>query len=267
MFRLSSRRVGASIAVSDVARAREFYEGALGLLVRDDSGDNIAYTCADETTINIFFSPNAGTAKSTLVGFDVDDIYTAVDELAAQGVTFEVYTEGPIITDERGIASFEGGNKVAYFKDPDGNILSLAFVRDDWREPLDGARVATRLPCQDLDRARSWYREKLGLEPTEEREGGLRYTFGPTEFALFSSTGAASGESTQMAINVPDIDAAVAGLKQRGVVFEEVDVPGLETKDGIADIDGNYPSKGKGERGAWFRDSEGNLIGLGQAVH
>jgi hypothetical protein len=46
----------------------------------------------------------------------------------------------------------------------------------------------------------------------------------------------------------------------------DVDAPGLETKDGIADIEGNYPSKGKGERGAWFHDSEGNLIGLGQPV-
>ena len=50
-------------------------------------------------------------------------------------------------------------------------------------------------------------------------------------------------------------------------MFEEVDVPGLKTVDGIADVTGNYPSKGgKGERGAWFRDSEGNLLGVGQPV-
>lgn len=51
------------------------------------------------------------------------------------------------------------------------------------------------------------------------------------------------------------------------MVFEDVDVPGLRTRDGIADIDGNYPSKGAcGERAAWFRDSEGNLIGIGEPV-
>ena len=63
-----------------------------------------------------------------------------------------------------------------------------------------------------------------------------------------------------------DLDATVAELKARGVEFEEVDVPGLKTVDGIAQVAGNYPSKGTGEQAAWFRDSEGNLIGVGQAV-
>jgi hypothetical protein len=59
----------------------------------------------------------------------------------------------------------------------------------------------------------------------------------------------------------------VAELKQRGVVFEDVDVPGLETTDSIAEVQGNYPSKGStGERAAWFRDSEGNLLGVGQPL-
>jgi hypothetical protein len=49
-----------------------------------------------------------------------------------------------------------------------------------------------------------------------------------------------------------------------GVGFEEYELPGLTTRDGIADIEGNYPSKGSGERAVWFRDSEGNLLGIGQ---
>jgi hypothetical protein len=49
-------------------------------------------------------------------------------------------------------------------------------------------------------------------------------------------------------------------------VFEEYDVPGLTTVDGVAEIEGNYPSKGVGERGAWFYDSEGNLLGMGQPL-
>ncbi|MGH8978881.1 MAG: VOC family protein, partial [Acidimicrobiia bacterium] len=207
MFSLSTCRVGASVAVSDIARARQFYEGVLGLTVRTDTGDNVAYTCADDSIIDVFVSPHAGTAESTVAGFDVDDIDLAVDELTKQGVTFERYTEGPIVTDDRGVASFEGGNQVAYFKDPDGNILSIAYAPAQHTSPLAGAHVATRLPAQDLERARAWYRDKLGLEPTEEREGGLGYSFGATAFALFASTGKPSGAHTQMAIDVSDIDA------------------------------------------------------------
>jgi catechol 2,3-dioxygenase-like lactoylglutathione lyase family enzyme len=129
---------------------------------------------------------------------------------------------------------------------------------------LNKGRVATRLPAQDLNRARAFYADKLGLEPVEERPGGLRYVCAGGEFALFESVGAASGAHTQMGWEVDDIEATVTELRSRGVVFEEYDIPGLETVDGIADIEGNYPSKGTGERGAWFRDSEGNMLGIGQ---
>ena len=132
---------------------------------------------------------------------------------------------------------------------------------------LKDGRVATRLPAQDLERARRFYSEKLGLDPSEERPGGLLYDHGQGAFALFELTGASSGEFTQMGWDVDDIEATVAELKGRGVVFEEVDVPGLRTIDGIAEVEGNYPSKGgKGERAAWFRDSEGNMIGVGQPI-
>ena len=84
---------------------------------------------------------------------------------------------------------------------------------------------------------------------------------------IFQSAGRPSGEHTQMAWTVDDIEGVVATLRSRGVVFEDVDVPGFHTADGIAEIEGNYPSAGGvGERGAWFRDSEGNLLGIGQAV-
>jgi catechol 2,3-dioxygenase-like lactoylglutathione lyase family enzyme len=131
---------------------------------------------------------------------------------------------------------------------------------------LSKGRVATRLPAQDLNRARAFYADKLGLEPVEEREGGLRYVSAGGEFALFQSEGAPSGDHTQMGWEVEDIEATVAALRARGVVFEEYDFPGLRTVDGIADIEGNYPSKGIGERGAWFRDSEGNMLGIGQPL-
>ena len=131
---------------------------------------------------------------------------------------------------------------------------------------LADSQVATRLPVNNLERARRFYSEKLGLEPAEERPGGLCYRCGSGYFALFESTGAASGTHTQMGWEVVDIEATVAMLRARGVVFEDYDLPGLKTVNGIAEIEGNYPSKGVGERGAWFRDSEGNLLGIGQAV-
>ncbi|MFJ9406126.1 VOC family protein [Streptomyces sp. NPDC101393] len=137
----------------------------------------------------------------------------------------------------------------------------------DDRNPLTRARVATRLPAQDLDRGRRFYSAQLGLEPVDERPGGLLYRCGGVDFVLFQSTGASPGTFTQMAWEVDDIEAVVAELGRRGVVFEEVDVPGFRTRDGIAEVDGNYPSKGaRGERGAWFRDSEGNLLGIGELV-
>jgi catechol 2,3-dioxygenase-like lactoylglutathione lyase family enzyme len=131
---------------------------------------------------------------------------------------------------------------------------------------LARSAVATRLPAQDLERARRFYAEKLGLEPIEEREGGLRYECGGVVFALFASAGAPSGAHTQMGWEVDDIDATVAELRARGVVFEEYDFPGMKTVDGIAEIEGNYPSKGTGERAVWFHDSEGNLLGIGEPV-
>ncbi|WP_306188256.1 MULTISPECIES: VOC family protein [unclassified Streptomyces] len=137
----------------------------------------------------------------------------------------------------------------------------------DTTGPLSRARVAARLPAQDLDRARRFYAEKLGLEPEDERPGGLLYRCSGVDFVVFRSAGASPGTFTQMAFEVDDIEVVVAELRRRGVVFEEVGTPGLRTRDGIADIEGNYPSKGaRGERGAWFRDSEGNLLGVGEPV-
>jgi len=132
------------------------------------------------------------------------------------------------------------------------------------RDVLAQSQVATRLPAQDLDRARRFYAEKLGLEPVEERPGGLLYRCGSGFFALFQSAGTAAGTHTQMGWEVTDLVATMAALRSRGVVFEEYDLPGLKTHSGIASINGNYPSKGTGEYGAWFKDSEGNLLGIGQ---
>jgi catechol 2,3-dioxygenase-like lactoylglutathione lyase family enzyme len=123
---------------------------------------------------------------------------------------------------------------------------------------LANARTATRLPAQDLDRARAFYADKLGLQPAEERPGGILYRpAGGGEFALFSSSEAPSGTHTQMGFEVEDIEAVAAELRRQGVVLEV---------EAITEVEGNYPSKGSGERAIWFRDSEGNLLGVGEVV-
>src|SRR5215213_8970864 len=118
-----------------------------------------------------------------------------------------------------------------------------------------------------MERARRFYSQRLGLEPVEERPGGLLYRCGGCEFGLFESAGSSPGTFTQMGWEVDDIDATVADLRARGLELEQVDLPGLKTVDGIAEVAGNYPSKGgKGERAAWFRDSEGNMLGIGEPL-
>jgi catechol 2,3-dioxygenase-like lactoylglutathione lyase family enzyme len=127
---------------------------------------------------------------------------------------------------------------------------------------MDRLKTATpkaALPVEDLARAKAYYRDKLGLEPTREVEGALFYEGSDNSgFLLFPTSGRPSGQHTQMAWFVTDIAATVAELKRRGVRFEEYDFPGLKTIDGVADL--GY------EKSAWFRDSEGNLLALGQLV-
>ena len=111
-------------------------------------------------------------------------------------------------------------------------------------EPLASAHAVTKLPAQDLDRARRFYRDRLGLEPLEERDGGLRYVCGTTEFHLFLSSGAASGASTQLGFEVDDIDQVVADLRSRGLVFERFEIPGFETEGDIIVVPDNYRANG-----------------------
>src|SRR4051794_8950449 len=89
---------------------------------------------------------------------------------------------------------------------------------------LARGHAIAKIPVQDLDRARTWYREKLGLEPVEQRPGGLRYCPAAGEFHLFLSSGASSGTATQMGFEVEDVAATVAELRARGVEFESADL-------------------------------------------
>lgn len=132
---------------------------------------------------------------------------------------------------------------------------------------LEKSRVGARLPVQDLARARSFYSEKLGLEPSNAGDEALTYTGVGGEFELFVSSGSSDGSFTQIGWDVEDLDAVIAQLRGQGVVFEEYDFPGFKTIDGIAEAPSGYPGdNGAIARLAWFRDSEGNLLGIGQIV-
>ncbi len=113
----------------------------------------------------------------------------------------------------------------------------------------------TTLPAADLARAKKFYAEKLGLTPSSESPGGLFYVTGKgTRFILYPTPNPNRAGHTQIGFSVDDIERAVGDLKAAGVTFEEYDFPGLKTEGGIA--------QSGDVRNAWFKDSEGNLIGL-----
>ena len=123
---LSRYKVRTSIAVSDIARAAEFYEGKLGLraAVDQDDGSRI-YECGGDTSLHVYVSPaHAGKAPATMATWIVSDLEEVVDALRSNGVIFERYDDPALTADEKGIHEL-GDGRVAWFKDPDGNTFAL----------------------------------------------------------------------------------------------------------------------------------------------
>jgi catechol 2,3-dioxygenase-like lactoylglutathione lyase family enzyme len=118
----SSARIVAFVAVRDAARAKEFYQGTLGLNLVNE--DRFALTFdVQGTTLRVSPVGELTPRKFTVLGWEVKDIAAAVRDLQNAGVAFERYD---FPQDELGIWTAPGGAKVAWFKDPDGNILSLS---------------------------------------------------------------------------------------------------------------------------------------------
>ncbi len=112
------------IAVKDLDRARKFYEDTLGLSAKEEMSGEVLTVKSGQTPITVYRSEFAGTNKATALTFEVDDINSEVRELKEKGIFFEHYElEG--LTPKGDIFEGEGGFKTAWFKDPDGNILSL----------------------------------------------------------------------------------------------------------------------------------------------
>lgn len=113
------------------------------------------------------------------------------------------------------------------------------------------------LPASDLSRARSFYHDKLGLDPAEEHEGMLMYRSGDSSFDVYETPNAGTAQNTQMCWVTEDLAADMRAMREHGVIFEDYDAPGMQTSNGVATMD-------DGTMTAWFRDSEGNFLCLTQ---
>ena len=123
---------------------------------------------------------------------------------------------------------------------------------------FDNTPLHTVLPASDLDRAKKWYSDKLGLEPVSEDEyGGAHYEVGGASFIVYLSDFAGTNQATAAGFQVQDFDSVVAELRTRGVTFEDVDFGEMgETVDGVITTpDGS-------DKAAWFKDSEGNILSV-----
>ncbi len=126
---------------------------------------------------------------------------------------------------------------------------------------LSSARIIPTVPAVDLDRARHFYEDKLGLAPKEDLPAmpdGVIYGVGDGGLLVYR-TDAPHGGATTAGFLVDDLRREMDDLRQRGVNFEEFDQPGLKTVEGVAEL-------GDGSRSAWFKDSEGNYLAVTEMV-
>jgi catechol 2,3-dioxygenase-like lactoylglutathione lyase family enzyme len=122
MFRHAKPFSGFS--VDDLEKARKFYHDTLELDVTDGPMNDLELRLDGDTRVFIYEKPNHEPATFTILNFPVDDVDRAVDQLKEKGVRFEIYKDGDIATDEKGVHR-TGGPKIAWFKDPAGNFLSV----------------------------------------------------------------------------------------------------------------------------------------------
>ena len=111
------------------------------------------------------------------------------------------------------------------------------------------------IPVKDVQRARQFYEGKVGLKPKQEIAGGIVYEFGEhTACFMYPTPNAGTSQASQAFWRVDDLEREVAELKKRGVKFEDYDMPGMKTQDGIMSTPGG--------KAAWFKDTEGNIMAL-----
>ncbi len=122
---------------------------------------------------------------------------------------------------------------------------------------LNDATVMAMIAVSDLAAAKVFYGETLGLTPNDENEGGVLYVCGEGRVFVYQSPTAGKNEATSATWDVNDISAVAKVLKEKGVPFEHYEFPGVE-------YEGDVHIMG-GMKGAWFKDPDGNILGLGEA--
>lgn len=124
---------------------------------------------------------------------------------------------------------------------------------------LDSFDIWPTLPVEDMERAKRFYSDRLGLELVRETDQWVSYRAGSGYLMLYPTSLAGGARHTLASWIVDDLERVVAELRERGIEFEEYDFPGLKTVNGIADLDGV-------ERASWFKDSEGNVLAVSQLL-
>jgi hypothetical protein len=120
-------------------------------------------------------------------------------------------------------------------------------------------KVYAVLPSSDLDRARTWYEEKTGTRPSMSDPGGLWYECADgTWFIVTPSAFAGTAQNTAASFQVTGIEQVMSDMRERGVVFEEYDLPDIKTVDGLVAL-GRY-------KAAWFKDADDNIIEISEVL-
>jgi catechol 2,3-dioxygenase-like lactoylglutathione lyase family enzyme len=122
---------------------------------------------------------------------------------------------------------------------------------------LSDAEVGAAIAVKDLDAAKDWYGKMLGLTPDREAPDGVYYRCkGQTVMFIYPSSFAGTAQNTVAGFRVDDLEREMEELRSRGITFEEYDMPGMKTENGVM----SFPSG----RGAWFKDLDGNILALTQ---
>jgi catechol 2,3-dioxygenase-like lactoylglutathione lyase family enzyme len=243
-----------SLATGDLAKARAWYAEKLGWEPSIEPPGVLVYELGPGAAFTLYETPFAGTAKNTVMNWVVRDVRATVARLRNRGVTFEDYDFGEFKTVD-GVMETPDGFANAWFKDGDANIVGVV---SDASAPDAGA-IATMLAAADLDRAKAWYSEKLGFEPTGGMPGFvLDYRSGSTRFEVYKTEFAGTAKNTVAVWRLAGIRDEVGRLRERGVTFEEYDFgPEGRTVGGIL-------TEGESDVNAWFVDSEGNILALAE---
>lgn len=259
---LSTGRVEAAIAVSDLPRARAFYEDQLGLVNAQPEPGGVRYECGEGTGVFVYESrDNAGKSPATVAGFFVADLDQTMADLRARGVEFERYDQPGLVTDDDGV--FVGPDfRAGWVRDPDGNTLAL--TENAAEQPLapdaqSAPVVHFEILGADPGALRSFYADLFGWEfeigtpvAGEVSDDGLYATVPrstlPDGTGIPGGVGGGPGRDgrTLFYVGVPEVERALASAESLGG----------------GRVMGPSRAPGRPLTVGWFTDPEGHLVGV-----